>query len=338
MPPLSMPQPPSRSGSALRRALALIGPNFTLATFFVLGLFVVVLTYGGSIRYKEGPILISLGIMTGILVLRAIWGVPALLRGTPGAGSALRSAMLRTVYDWGPLIIVVWMFESLGAYTGVIRADTVYDQQMYDADVWLCGVEPSLWMGQRLFHPLLVDWFAVTYGLYFITPMVLATILSLRGRRGDFTEMVSAVVIQMGFGFILHLFVPVGPPRFFEPLVKLFEPARLHSYTGLMEVQQGVFDTAHQMKTRASFPSLHCSLGMMTLLYAHRYSSGVFPKRPRLFFHIVCVLVPSLWLATIYLRHHWLLDIAAGLLLGAGSVLLATKLRKRWPHDDGAKA
>ena len=321
--------------SASRRALAALGPNFALATLFVIGLFVVVLTYGGSIRYKEGPILISLGIMTGILVLRAIWGVPALLRGMPGAGADLRAAMLRTVYDWGPLIIVVWMFESLGAYTGVIRADTVYDQQMYDADVWLCGIEPALWMGKHLFSPLLVDWFSVTYGLYFITPMVLATILSLRGRRGDFTEMVTAVVIQMGFGFILHLFVPVGPPRFFAPLVSQFEPQRLSSTTGLMELQQGVFDTAHQMKTRASFPSLHCSLGMMTLLFAHRYSHFVFPRYPKLFFHIVIVLVVSLWLSTIYLRHHWLPDIAAGFALGASSVFLADKLRKSWPHDGG---
>ncbi|MEO6953500.1 MAG: phosphatase PAP2 family protein [Polyangia bacterium] len=328
---------PTRS-SGLRRALSTIGPNFTLATFFVLGLFVVVLTYGGSIRYKEGPIILSLGIMMGILILRVIWGVPALLRGTPAAAAELRAAMLRTIYDWGPLIIVVWMFESLGAYTGIIRADTVYDQQMYDADVWLCGIEPSLWMGKHLFSPLLVDWFSVTYGLYFITPMVLATILSLRGRRGDFTEMVTAVVIQMGFGFILHLFVPVGPPRFFAPLMSQFEPTHLHSLTGLMEMQQGVFDTAHQMKTRASFPSLHCSLGIMTLLYANRYSAGVFPRRPRLFFYIVCVLVPSLWLSTIYLRHHWLPDIAAGLVLGVTSVYLATKLRKIWPHDGGANA
>ena len=65
---MTMAPPPSSP----RRVLSAIGPNFTLATFFVLGLFVVVLTYGGSIRYKEGPILISLGIMTGILMLRAI--------------------------------------------------------------------------------------------------------------------------------------------------------------------------------------------------------------------------------------------------------------------------
>jgi len=317
--------------NVLRRLLAAIGPNFALSVLFVIGLFVVVLTYGGSIRWKEGPIIISFAIMTGLLVLRAIWGVPEILRGAPNARDDLRAAMLRTIYDWGPLIIVVWMFESLGAYTGVIRADTVYDQQMYDADVWLSGIEPSLWMGRHLFHPLLVDWFSITYGLYFISPMVLATILSLRGRRADFTEMVTAVVIQMGIGFILHLFVPVGPPRFFAPLMSRFEPAHLHSYTGLMEVQQGVFDTAHQMRTRASFPSLHCSLGMMTLLYARRYSAAVFPRRPQLAFRVSIVLVVSLWISTIYLRHHWLPDIAAGLVLGAFSVLGATKLRKIWP-------
>lgn len=329
---MPIPKPaPAPEPRPFYTAAAAVGPNFVIAILFVLALFAVVLTYGGSIKWKEGPILISGGITIALLGLRTIWGLPSVARGDAGAGPALRAALLRTLYDWGPLIIVMWMFESLEPYSGIIRT-TVFDRQLYELDVRLFGVEPTVWAG-RFHHPLLTDWMSITYGLYFITPMVLATMLSIRGRRGDFTEMVTACVIQMGAGFILCLFVPAGPPRFFEPLLRGgFDPPKLHSYTGLMELQQGALDTADPMKTHSAFPSLHCSFGLLTLLFAYRFSDAVFPSRPRLFFRVVVLLVVSLWISTVYLRHHWLVDCAAGWILGAFATLLAGVIRRGWPR------
>ena len=58
---------------------------------------------------------------------------------------------------------------------------------------------------------------ALAYGLYFITPMILATMLSLRGRREDFREMTTAVVLQMGIGFLLFLLLPGGTAALLRP-------------------------------------------------------------------------------------------------------------------------
>jgi membrane-associated phospholipid phosphatase len=319
-------------GTTTRALAAALGPNFAVAILFVLTLFTVVLTYGGSIRWKEGPILISGGIVIGLLTIRTVWWLPSVLRGEPHATERLRVALQRVLYDWGPLVIVMWMFESLEPYTGVIRK-TVVDQQLYELDVRIFGIEPSVWMG-RFHHPLLTDWMSVTYGLYFITPIVMATTLSLRGRRSDFNEMVTGCVIQMGLGFIIHLFIPAGPPRHFAPLVNgIFNPPHLHSWTGLMELQQGAFDTHDPMRTHSSFPSLHCSFGMLTLLYAYRFGAQVTPKHPKLVRRIVAVLVVSLWISTVYLRHHWVPDCIAGMILGAFSVWAARRLRSAWPSS-----
>jgi membrane-associated phospholipid phosphatase len=317
---------------ALYTLAAAIGSNFVIAIVFVLALFAVILTYGGTIKWKEGPILISGGITLGLLALRTAWALPSVLGRAPGAWLALRGALLRTLYDWGPLIIVMWMFESLEPYTGVIRK-TVFDRQLYELDLRLFGVEPTVWMG-RFHHPLLTDWMSITYGLYFITPMVLATMLSIRGRRADFTEMVTACVIQMGIGFITHLFVPAGPPRHYAELVNGgFDPPHLSSMTGLMELQQGAFDTADPLRTHSAFPSLHCSLGLLTLLFARRFGDAVFASRPRLFYRVVVVLVVSLWVSTVYLRHHWIADCAAGWILGLTAVTLAGVVRRHWPRQ-----
>jgi membrane-associated phospholipid phosphatase len=330
-------RPASTERGALYNAAAAIGPNFVIAILFVLTLFAVVLTYGGHIKWKEGPILISGGITIGLLVLRTIWALPSLTKGAPGAVAEWQKSLVRTLYDWGPLIIVMWMFESLEPYTGVIRTD-VFDTQLYDLDLRVFGVEPTVWIG-KFHHPLLTDWMSITYGLYFIVPMILATMLSIRGRRGDFTEMVTATVIQMGIGFITCLFIPAGPPRHYAPLLNgIFQPAHLHSMTGLMELQQGAFDTADPMLTHSAFPSLHCSMGMLALLFAARYSDAVSRKYPRLFFRIVVVLVVSLWASTIYLRHHWFFDCVAGWVLGLSATVLAFVIRRYWPRGHGAVA
>jgi membrane-associated phospholipid phosphatase len=144
--------------------------------------------------------------------------------------------------------------------------------------------------------------------------------------------MVTACVIQMGIGFMTHLFVPAGPPRHYAALVNGgFDPPQLHSYTGLMELQQGAFDTADPLRTHSAFPSLHCSLGMLTMIFAIRYGHAVFPKHPKLFARIITVLVVSLWISTVYLRHHWVLDCVAGWTLGATAVFLAGVVRRYWP-------
>jgi membrane-associated phospholipid phosphatase len=65
-------------------------------------------------------------------------------------------------------------------------------------------------------------------------------------------------------------------------------------------------------------------------VYARRFGSGVFPRRPRLYFWICLPLVISLWLSTIYLRHHWIPDILAGLVLGFVANLIAPWLRRHW--------
>jgi membrane-associated phospholipid phosphatase len=188
--------------------------------------------------------------------------------------------------------------------------------------------------------PLLTDYMSLAYGLYFITPMFLATFLSLRGRRADFREMCTAVVLQMGIGFFLFLIFPAGPPRYYGPLLVDpahggFDPPHLHSYFGLFELQQGAFDSADPARTRSAFPSLHCSLALLTLIYSWRFGDAVFPRWKKLWFWIVMPLVVSLWISVVYLRHHWIPDIAAGFAVGLTAQFLAPWLRRMWPVPEG---
>jgi membrane-associated phospholipid phosphatase len=314
------------------RFLAVVGPDFFLVLFFGATLVGLIAAYGASFKWKEGPILVSAGIAALLVGARFLWKAPSILLDRPGARHAFATSALVILRDWGPLIIIMWMFQSLETYTGVIRKVSI-DDALYHMDLAIFGVEPTQWMG-KLFHPLLTDYMSLAYGLYFIMPMLLATMLSVRGRRADFREMCIAVVLQMGIAFVLFLCFPAGPPRYYGPLVHGgFDPPQLHSYFGLFELQQGAFDSADPVRTRSAFPSLHCSLALLTLIYAWRFGSAVFGERhPKLYFWIILPLVVSLWVSTVYLRHHWIPDIAAGMLVGTAAQLIAPWLRRRWPQ------
>ena len=303
------------------RFAAWLGPDFGLVLAFTAVLAILVGAYGGNYKWKEGPIIISAGIAVVLCAVRFLyrWRSITLDRGT--ARADFFAAARNILRDWGPVILIMWLFQSLETYTGVIRQTSI-DDTLFHADVAIFGVEPTVWLSKRGF-PLLTDYFALAYGLYFIMPMILATSLSLRGRREDFREMTTAVVLQMGIGFFLFLMFPAGPPRYYDPLMHGgphgFDPPQLHSFFGLFELQQGAFDSADPVRTRSAFPSLHCSLALLTLIYSYRFGDAVFPRFPKLWFRIVLPFVVSLWISVVYLRHHWVVDIFAGLALGASA-------------------
>jgi membrane-associated phospholipid phosphatase len=319
------------------RVLALLGPDFGLTVAFLTALAALVAGFGASFVWAKGPILWAGGILTALVVIALLSRAPAILRGQPGAWREVGIAARVAARDWGPFTIIMWAFESMETYTGAIR-QTGIDDALYRLDLRLFGVEPTVWAG-RFQHPLLTDWMSLAYGLYFVLPMAVAAALSLRGRRRDLRELSTAVILQMGLGFLLFLLFPAGPPRFYPPLVAGgFHPAHLRSWTGLYEMQQNVFDAVDPLRVRSAFPSLHCSIGLLTLFYSWRFGGALFPRRPRLYFWICLPLVVSLWLSTVYLRHHWIPDIAAGLALGLVSATLAPRLRRAWPAAATATA
>ena len=74
--------------------------------------------------------------------------------------------------------------------------------------------------------------------------------------------------------------------------------------------------------SRAAFPSLHTAVSTVALVYAWRF------VRP--WFWILVPFVLGLWVSTIYLRHHYVVDLIAGWLLAPLAVWVAPRLDAWW--------
>ncbi|HEY1585662.1 MAG TPA: phosphatase PAP2 family protein [Polyangia bacterium] len=297
--------------------LAAMGPDVTLCILCAAALAVVGRLFGAHYVLRLSTMLLPGLVAPGILVIHALRG-------------RFRDEALATLRDWMPLVFVAVVFDNLENYTGLVRATTI-DATLHHIDLALFGVEPTVWM-RHIYAPLVTDWMASCYAIFLITPMFLAIVVSLRGRRDDFREMALAVMLQMWIAFFIFICLPAGPPRYFAPLHDGPFTTPLPSFFGFNDALQARWDTYSPLLVRASFPSLHCAYATLTLVYAWRFGDAVLPGHRRAFFFVVLPLELSLYVSTVYLRHHWIPDIAAGIVLSLFVCRAAPWLRARWPE------
>jgi membrane-associated phospholipid phosphatase len=229
----------------------------------------------------------------------------------------------RFISDWFPLVALVTIYENLREYTGIIRTDQI-DAALMRADIWLFGVEPTVWI-QQFTHPILTEYFAFTYSLYLVLPLALGWYLYACKHFREYHTLTTGVILCLCIGYLLYLTFPAGPPRFFIP--EMFDPPQLVGYFGFYNSMQARFDAVNPMMYRASFPSLHVGLSSVALYFAVRYRNAM--PLGRLIQVVVGVIAVSLWIATVYLRHHWVVDIFAGWAVALFACMAGEWVQKR---------
>lgn len=310
--------------SFVRRSLIALGPDLTALIVFTLLWVGTMLAYGVEPHYAQGAQTLP-AIIAVALVAFAFFGHARQILWSPGnERQQFLDRIRRTLRDWLPLIYLVGVYEVLRDYTGIIRPHSI-DPILHEWDVWLFGVEPVIWI-QRFIHPFWTDYFAVMYMLYFFLPMLVATLLFVKNRREEFRELALSCVLCMYGGYLLYLAFPAGPPRFYD---LPFEPAKLTGLWGFYDFTQSTMDESAHVLHQSSFPSLHAALTLLSVLHAFRY--GRVWNRTGLVV-VNSWIAASIWVATIYLRHHWIVDLFAGWALASVAFAGAIWISRVWPR------
>ena len=175
-------------------------------------------------------------------------------------------------------------------------------EKLHRWDVALFGVEPTIW-AQQFHHPLLTDFFTFAYwSFYFVGPL-LGLLLYLKHDRLAFRATMVSIVFCLYLGYIGYVAWPATAPRLWIPSQYSVE---IHGYSAFLDATRAA-TAAVPLTAKGAFPSLHCALALLTILLAWRYL--------RWFFWAQLPLGIGLILGTVYLRHHWVVDILAGFVL-----------------------
>ena len=100
-------------------------------------------------------------------------------------------------------------------------------------------------------------------------------------------------------GYVLYVLFPAAPPRLYLESLGMFSVTLRGG--PIANFQQALIEMMPNQAARAAFPSLHSAVSCLSLVYAWRYC--------RWFFPILLVFVVGLLVSTVYLRHHWVVDL-----------------------------
>ena len=218
--------------------------------------------------------------------------------------------------DWFPFLVILLMYYSLWGDATLLLVTTDRDAELMAWDQRLFGFQASVAM-QPIISPPLTAWMEFAYTSHIINIPIVACFIYMRRSRKRFREMMTGILVISFFGLLGYLLVPAIGPMYTlrdQYTVPLSQPLALVN-------RQIEFMDFARIK-RDVFPSLHTGISFLVWLYALRNS--------RTLFWFLSPFILSLWVSTVYLRYHYLVDVLAGLLLAPACFFLANWLFQRF--------
>jgi membrane-associated phospholipid phosphatase len=251
------------------------------------------------------------GVVRLAVVLALLAGLALALRRLPG--SSLVQGLRETV----PLFACFLIYTNLHDTIGFVNPHDVH-HWLAALDAIIFGVQPCVW-AERFITPALTELMQFLYLNFFWLAPSTSVLLLLQRRFPEFRAATTGVIACFFIGYALYVAFPAAPPR----LVLVAEFTKnLRGYpVGFSSLSAGAFSLL-PTDSRAAFPSLHTAASTVALVYAWRF------VRP--WFFVLLPFVVGLWVSTIYLRHHYFVDLVAGWALAPVAVWVAPRIDAWW--------
>jgi membrane-associated phospholipid phosphatase len=202
----------------------------------------------------------------------------------------------------------------------LVRPDQV-DEQLYQLDLRLFGVEPALWL-ERLNQRPIIEYFSFFYFSYFFicATYMLTVVVFTRGSRRT-AEFAVGTLIVFSLGQLGYMSVPaVGPIRYLTS--QFHGPLNGGFFWGCVSA---TVEAGSAMKD--VFPSLHTAVPTwFTLFSAHQAKDDPRWKWPA---RVIGFFAANIIFSTMLLRWHYAIDVVAGLCLATTAGVLTPRI-VRW--------
>lgn len=259
------------------------------------------------------------GLLRLVLVVGMAAALPWLertLRRRQGSPRWLAAAeFLRTFL---PFVMCIAVYTNLHDTVRYVNAHDIHPY-LSALEAWIFGGQPVLW-AEAYITPARTEFFNFFYANFFLVAPSVVLILWISGRRVEARTVLLGIIVCFYTGYVLYLIFPAAPPRLYYASLGLFKVTlRGGPITNFQEYLIGMMPNHAE---RAAFPSLHAAVSCLSLYYAWKYC--------RWFFPILLVFVVGLLTSTVYLRHHWVVDLLAGMCLVPWTIWFAPRYERWW--------
>ncbi len=202
-----------------------------------------------------------------------------------------------------PVIYLFTIFETFFMILPYFNPHD-YDNILNNIDLQMLGVYPTVWIEQ--FHnPLFTDILYLLYLFYFPMPLFLLVYLYNKNKHYILDKVVLTYLTTYYISYIIYFFVPAMGPRFNDTLIQLQNIKSLDGIILAVPIRE-LINFLEPNKFDA-FPSLHSAIVTTTMLSTYYYNKKLF----KIFLPIAI----GIFIALVYCRYHYVIDIIVGFIL-----------------------
>lgn len=243
--------------------------------------------------------------------------------------------------------VLAWMLYDITRGIADNISPTIHTREIYYLELklfgWMFGDQiPSFWAQKHQNDTLLVI-YAVFYLFHFAAPFMTAIVILYKSKDEEmFREYVMAFLLTSYAALITFIIFPVAPPWYVydHGFVQPTDRAGLReSAANLISVDKmfqtnvlGDFYATFNYNAFAAFPSLHAGYSYLVAYYLIR---EYYPKVGK--WALLAIIYPiGVWSGAVYLNHHFIVDLLAGMLYAYTSIRIVRYLRAKWKRKKEA--
>jgi len=228
------------------------------------------------------------------------------------------SAVTRKFILGFSIFIVYWIiFDYMKAFPNY-NYNSVHIEDIYNFEKHLFGIhiQGKILTPNEYLRMNGVTFLDILTGIFYLcwipVPLAFAAYLFFTRRRQFLLFSMTFVLVNF-LGFIVYYSYPAAPPWYVQYHGFTFHPLRVGNTAGLVKFDTffhaGIFKSIYAKGSNvfAAMPSLHSSYPVIVLYYGLKNKLG----KADIFFFIVMI---GIWFSAVYLSHHYVVDVLAGIL------------------------
>ena len=220
-----------------------------------------------------------------------------------------------------PFILCIAVYTNLHDTVRFVNPHDVH-HHLLALEGWLFGGQPVVWAEAYITRGR-TEFFNTFYASFFIVGPSAVIAMWFTGRRVEAREALLGIIVCFYTGYLLYVVFPAAPPRLYMESLGYFH---VDIKGGpITNFQEALIRMVPNDASRAAFPSLHAGVSTVSLYYVWRHCRWYFP----ILLPIVIVLLAS----TVYLRHHWVVDLIAGALLLPWVAWVTPRFQRWWEGE-----
>ncbi len=242
------------------------------------------------------------------------------------------SAITRKFILGFSIFIVYWViFDYMKAFPNY-DYNTVHIADLYNFEKHLFGIhiQNKLLTPNEYWRINGTTFLDIITGIFYLcwipVPIAFAAYLFFKDRRQFLLFSMTFVLVNF-IGFIIYYLYPAAPPWYVQYHGFVFQPLKMGNTAGLVKFDNyfhaGIFKSIYAKGSNvfAAMPSLHSSYPVIVVYYAIKNRLGLM----NIFFFTVMF---GIWFSAVYLSHHYVLDVLAGMTCAAIGIALFNLLLK----------